>query len=100
MSERFCIGGSNVDIGSCIDTMQQPVRNRAQLNHILLESQLANQRGRGIRTILPGIRAGSELTRKKESDWARAQLPLNQRQRPDQRLKVAVVIVMADEKQS
>src|SRR5580704_2684447 len=100
MSESFCVGGSDVNIASTVYVMQKMVGNCAEFHNLFGDPEPLDKFSCGFGAVRAGILLRTEGTGQEQHHPALVQSILYKRNRPQQRLKIPVVVVVANEKQA
>src|ERR1700722_1974627 len=100
MSESFRVSGTDINVRASIQMMKLAVVNRAQFDHHVGNSEIAQQIGRDLWIVRPRIRASRQLAGQKKFDRPASRTIGQERERADQCLKVPIIVIVADEKKS
>src|SRR5580698_8363329 len=99
MGKCLCIGRRHINIGRPVNLMQKLIWDCAQLDDIFSQSKFADQQCCRVRGISPRIFSSREFAGEEQPYTMPAKLLFEQWQRTYQRLKISIVVVVADEEQ-
>src|ERR1700691_302350 len=98
MCKRFRVRRAHIEVSRATNVAQQAVWHDPELHDVVGNSELSEQRSRGIRAIRPRIGPGNQLAREEQSYSPGEETPLDQRDGSEQCLEVGIVVVIPQEK--